>query len=938
MELVTPGTIVLDGKLDEAIYQTGDWQGGFKTLTTQQPAPYSTEFRAFTDGTIFYFAAKVQEPGGKMVAKERERDGRVWGDDCLELFLQANGDASEFLHILVSARGVVADIKYGQGGHTKEHHWNTSAKAAVGLQSDGWHLEFAVPLAELDTDPSLDRWKWQVARERAPREGEGAQITTWSPVSGPLAQPYAFGVLSLPAFDRSLLGWKVAPGEAKVIRKEDGYYLRQPVRVLNQTGRYRNVTLTSIFVSDAAARGSKSFGLADGRAMDAEVEIFLADQPKRDDLLRHEVAISQNPEQMLAFASQEVVINYTPAEVKWITPGYRSLIFASQNLKTIEAELKLIDESLTLSEVSALLHGDDGRDYQAAVESKDGKRWKITLAQADALPEGSYRLEVKFQSNGSDRKLERTLTKLPFRKGEVWIDERGVVHREGKPFPAYGFCFGNWDKIDEDRWPGVKMSVAMPVFASPPFDAMFRQVDHLAKSGIYSVIYAATASKTGLDRNGKNPLTEKEKEEYRALARIAREHPFVLAYYHLDEPEGRSLHPLRFHEIYEILREEDPYHPVIVLNNTLEGTRDFQYSADISTPDPYPLFLENGGSARPLERMGRFLDQIATGEESYRAKWLTPQGFNYGNYNAEGNRGPTAREMRTQQIIGLIHGVTGITWYGEPMGWDEPGVFTSLPYLSQEFYTLFPLLAAARPERLEVGEGWSAALSLEGKKAALLVANLLFEEREVTINDSRLASVTGWNKLGTSEKLTGGKPGITLKLKPYEAIILASDTVPFPEELDWSIVEKAEAAAWQASRVPGNIAHRSTGAKATGVKTPTGSHLRPMMTIDGMKDPRGSGFRQRGFQPGMGIEIDFGQERQPARLLLIGSTIHRARVEQQNEAGEWIGVSTIEREDQEFTSEVILPATNARRIRLLVDALTEREKTLYIREIEIYEK
>ncbi len=936
LELIPSGAITVDGKLDEPLYREGTWQRSFQTLATAQPANPDTAFRLLSDGNTLYFSAKADEPGGKVMAEERERDGAVWKDDVLELFLQTGDDRSEFFQILVNARGVVTDIRYGQGGHTKERQWNTTARAATQIGPEGWTVELAIPLAELAIDPALEQWGVQVARERVPR-GEGSQrITMWPASADALARPDSFGVLKLPSFDRQLLGWKLMPGPARVVRREGGYFLRQSIKVLNRTGKYRNLMLHSFLPDGEKTRGKKMFGLADGKSADVETEIALGDQPGFAGTLRHEVTLANAPERMLAFASTEVDADYLPAELKLLAPGYRASIFASQNLKTIEAELHQVDESLSLSDLRAVLQGQDGKERNAVVTSLAPHRWGIAVPQADTLAEGSYTLVVEFKTDGRPLRLERTITRLPFRAGEVWIDRNGFLFREGKPFPVYGFCFGNWMQMDENRFPGMALTLAAPVWAVAPFKSMVKEIEHLAQHGVYSAVYIAAGSKTGYTPMGKVPLTAQERDEYRSVARAARDHPFVLAYYLFDEPEANGMHPVRLQEIYQLIREEDPHRPVILLNNSLEGVRDYQACADILAPDPYPLFLEGGSSSRPMERVGLFLDEIVTGKESFRARWLTPQGFNYGNYNAEGNRGPTAREMRLQQIIGLIHGVSGISWYTEYLIWDEPGAFASLPYLSQEFHALFPLLVRQPVERLDAGEGWAAALSHRDEESILLVANLLYHEREVTIRDPRLAGVEQWSRLGSAEKIPGAKGEITLRLQPYEGVILVAQGVPVPEDLQWTKVEEMEAAAWKASLVPGNIAHRSQGTKVTGVGTSRSLHLRPTMVNDGMKDPRGAGFEQSAFQSGMGVELNFGSPRRPARLLVIGSNIEKARVEQEGADGSWEEIATLTG-GEEFILETSLPARETQRLRLMIESLQVGKSKLQIREIEIYE-
>lgn len=934
LEPIEPGAIVIDGRLDEKIYAAGAWQKDFHQFRTLEPARPDTSFRVFTDGNSLYLAARLEEPSGKTVAVAEERDGPVWADDSLEFFIRANEDESAFLQIVVSARGVIADASYGQGGHNRHAYWNSSAQAGVGAGKTEWTLELAIPLAALQVNPKTSEWRIQVARNRQARGDEPTTISTWSPTPESLQSAASFGLLRLPDLDRSLLGWTIAPGEAAVVTGENGYLLQQPLLITNNTGKYRNVVLKSGLSKDKAAHGERTFGITDGKSIEVVASIPLGDRPAREDTARHELSLVQQPDRMLAFAASLIGVDYVPASLILISPGYRASIFATQGLKSIEAQLVRHDETQAIEEVSATLKLSEGSPRPAAVETIDANTRRITVAEADTLPEGKHTLAVDFKINGRPQTLERTITVLPHKPGEVWIDRHGVLYRDGEPLPVYGFIFGRWADYAKYRIPGMWMNVAVPVWGTPPFDTMRQTVESLGKLNIFAGVYILVSTPTGYDPLGRTPLSAREKEDFRALARAARDNPNILFYYLADEPEIRNIHPSRLREVYQLFAEEDPYRPVVVLNDTVSGVRDYQYGADISNPDPYPLFLSGGGAAKPLDLIGTFLDAISIGKESYRARWITPQGFNYGNYNAEGNRGPTALEMRSQQIIALMHGVVGITWYPEYMAWDEAGVFTSLPFLSREFKALYPLLVKARPERIPTSDNFMAGWSCQEKEILLMLANPHWRKQTVTLTNPKLTAISMWRKLGTTETIAGGTDTLTVELQPHEGIMLASPGVPYPSDLDWKEVEKAEVSAQKASVVPGNIAHFSRGTHAVGFKT-KGPYLRPRMAIDGMKDPRSSGFEQPGFEPGMGIELLFTRDHRPKTGRLIGTNILRGTVEI-FAGGKWHALQEFAGTGEEQPIVLGLPGDKTSRLRFTATELIN-STLLRIREIEIYE-
>ena len=50
------------------------------------------------------------------------------------------------------------------------------------------------------------------------------------------------------------------------------------------------------------------------------------------------------------------------------------------------------------------------------------------------LKDGTYELKVTGRKDGRTYTARQKIRKLPYRKGEVWIDKNQVTHVDGKPF------------------------------------------------------------------------------------------------------------------------------------------------------------------------------------------------------------------------------------------------------------------------------------------------------------------------------------------------------------------------------------------------------------------------------------------------------------------------------------------------------------------------
>ena len=68
-----------------------------------------------------------------------------------------------------------------------------------------------------------------------------------------------------------------------------------------------------------------------------------------------------------------------------------------------------------------------------------------------------------------------------------------------------------------------------------------------------------------MDRDDwQRPLNAEEKDTLRRRIAELKDHPALWAWYLADEPELTPALPQRMREIYQIIRDEDPYHPLAV--------------------------------------------------------------------------------------------------------------------------------------------------------------------------------------------------------------------------------------------------------------------------------------------------------------------------------------------------------------------------------------
>ncbi len=180
---------VIDGKLDDACWSHLPSAGPFVDKNSK-PATPQTILRFGYDKQNLYIAARIEEPEmEKIKANVTERDGGVWRDDDLEIFLGTKGKATPFMVFRINPLGTLEETSMDAGAKGFNVPWEGKATR----ENDAWIVEIAIPFSSLDSDPPAPGavWRGNVGRNRA----HAKSISSWSRVPGQFANPDAFGQL-----------------------------------------------------------------------------------------------------------------------------------------------------------------------------------------------------------------------------------------------------------------------------------------------------------------------------------------------------------------------------------------------------------------------------------------------------------------------------------------------------------------------------------------------------------------------------------------------------------------------------------------------------------------------------------------------------------------------------------------------------------------------
>ena len=144
-------------------------------------------------GNNLYLGVRGYEASTEhLAATVTERDGDVYLDDCVEIFMDTNHDYRSYYQIMVNSLGTITD-SYNDGSQ-RTRSWNATYHAATKVEDTFWNVEIEIPATQLHqgTIKSGDVWGFNVARVRIANASEYGQ---WIPTYGSAHRPDRFGFM-----------------------------------------------------------------------------------------------------------------------------------------------------------------------------------------------------------------------------------------------------------------------------------------------------------------------------------------------------------------------------------------------------------------------------------------------------------------------------------------------------------------------------------------------------------------------------------------------------------------------------------------------------------------------------------------------------------------------------------------------------------------------
>jgi hypothetical protein len=249
---------------------------------------------------------------------------------------------------------------------------------------------------------------------------------------------------------------------------------------------------------------------------------------------------------------------------------------------------------------------------------------------------------------------------LSYKSNEVKTDRlTGGLIVNKLPFFPFGFyCYSPVYPTlpEEEIVKGFNMMSPYQKISKETLNERKAYMDRCADLGMkvhYNLLSVSGGGGVGSKIEG---LSEKEKRE-RLIDEIKtfRDHPALLSWYISDEPNGTNITPEQLEDIYRIIKENDPWHPVsIVFMAPFIASKKYSNALDIVMADPYPI------PDHPVSIPGEVADQLRSEFKGKRPFWIVPQAFGGGEL---WSREPTIQEIRSMTWQSIINGATGIQYF-----------------------------------------------------------------------------------------------------------------------------------------------------------------------------------------------------------------------------------------------------------------------------------
>jgi hypothetical protein len=194
------GEITIDGLAGEPSWASAATMPEFAAAEGSREPNGKTTAKLLWDDENLYVYASILDTD--IYSEFTQQDDPLWKADCVEVFIDADGNRSGYVELQVSPNNVTFDSWFaGPRSSRGDEAWDSGMRTAVkvsgtgNVKNDGdrgWEVEIAIPLAavkgradamQVAIPPAVgDRWRMNVVRVDRQSKGEIASVSSWNQI------------------------------------------------------------------------------------------------------------------------------------------------------------------------------------------------------------------------------------------------------------------------------------------------------------------------------------------------------------------------------------------------------------------------------------------------------------------------------------------------------------------------------------------------------------------------------------------------------------------------------------------------------------------------------------------------------------------------------------------------------------------------------------
>jgi Carbohydrate family 9 binding domain-like/Glycosyl hydrolase family 20, catalytic domain len=178
--------INLDGKLNDSAWQDSQWHSNFTDYRTGASAVHLTRFKVIRTATGLYIG--IEAAGGRPVANCKQRDGQLFDDDIVEVFLTPEFGSKERRQFAVNALGTQFDSIPVTPHGVK---WNGNWQSSCMMSNDGYTAEIFLPNKAAGISAGTKIMGFNICRE-SKIKGKQRNISSWAGIHGMKAAFFSY--------------------------------------------------------------------------------------------------------------------------------------------------------------------------------------------------------------------------------------------------------------------------------------------------------------------------------------------------------------------------------------------------------------------------------------------------------------------------------------------------------------------------------------------------------------------------------------------------------------------------------------------------------------------------------------------------------------------------------------------------------------------------